>query len=85
MVIWLKTHEKHGEDDLIPQKQRTDISNAVHCYFYYIFIDFIINLLIFIKNMIYFSKLIDFCVNRQESPKVVDIYFVGTKKQYLEI
>mgnify|MGYP006906682129 CR=1 FL=1 len=34
----------------------------------------------FIKNMIYFNKLIDICINRQESHKVVDNYFVGTKK-----
>lgn len=32
----------------------------------------------FINNMIYFNKLIDICINRQESPKVVDNYFVGT-------
>ena len=34
----------------------------------------------FIKIMIYFSKLIDICINRQESQKVVDNYFVGTMK-----
>lgn len=28
--------------------------------------------------MIYFNKLIDICINRQESPKVVNIYGVGT-------
>ena len=28
--------------------------------------------------MIYFNKLIDICINRQESQKVVDNYFVGT-------
>jgi len=28
--------------------------------------------------MIYFNKLIDICINRQESKKVVDNYFVGT-------
>ena len=39
------------------------------------------NLLQFIKNMIYFNKLIDICINRQESQKVVDNYFVGTKNR----
>ena len=29
--------------------------------------------------MIYFNKLIDVCINRQESQKVVANYFVGTK------
>ena len=29
--------------------------------------------------MIYFNKLIDICINRQESQKVVNNYFVGTK------
>ena len=28
--------------------------------------------------MIYFNKLIDICINRYESQKVVDNYFVGT-------
>ena len=28
--------------------------------------------------MIYFNKLIDVCINRYESQKVVDNYFVGT-------
>ena len=28
--------------------------------------------------MIYFNKLIDICINRQESQKVVNNYFVGT-------
>ena len=32
----------------------------------------------FIKNMIYYRKLIDICINRYESQKVVDNYFVGT-------
>lgn len=32
--------------------------------------------------MIYFNKLIDICINRQESQKVVDNNFVGTN--YLE-
>ena len=35
-------------------------------------------LLQFIEIVIYFSKLIDFCINRQENPKVVNNYFVGT-------
>ena len=39
----------------------------------------LINLLYFIKNMIYFSKLIDICINCQESQKVVDNYFVATR------
>ena len=30
--------------------------------------------------MIYFNKLIDICINRYESQKVVDNYFVGTNK-----
>ena len=33
----------------------------------------------FIKNVIYFNKLIDICINCQESQKVVDNHFVGTK------
>ena len=32
----------------------------------------------FIKNMIYFNKLIDICINRYESQKVVDNYANGT-------
>ena len=32
--------------------------------------------------MIYFNKLIDICINRQESQKVVDNNFIGTN--YLE-
>ena len=39
-------------------------------------------LLQFIKKMIYFNKLIDICINRYESQKVVDNYFVGTKVDY---
>ena len=35
--------------------------------------------------MIYFSKLIDICINRQESQKIVDNYFVGTIYQSLEV
>ena len=35
----------------------------------------------FIKIMIYFNKLIGICINRQESQKVVDNYFVGTIKK----
>ena len=31
--------------------------------------------------MIYFNKLIGICINRQESQKVVDNYFVGTIKK----
>ena len=34
--------------------------------------------------MIYFSKLIVICINRQESQKVVDNYFVGTRKKNSE-
>ena len=34
------------------------------------------------KNMIYFNKLIGICINRQESQKVVDNYFVGTKASF---
>ena len=30
--------------------------------------------------MIYFNKLIDICINCQESQKVVNNYFVGTKQ-----
>lgn len=37
-------------------------------------------LLQFIEIVIYFSKLIDFCINRQENPKVVNNYFVGTTR-----
>ena len=29
--------------------------------------------------MIYFNKLIDICINRYESQKVVDNYFIGIK------
>lgn len=36
-------------------------------------------LLQFIENMIYFRKLIDICIDRQENQKVIDNYFVGTK------
>ena len=43
-----------------------------------IFYKFVIILLQFIKFMRYFSKLIDICINRYESQKVVDNYFVGT-------
>ena len=39
---------------------------------------FLVFVLYFIKNMIYFNKLIDICINRYESQKVVDNYFVGT-------
>ena len=43
---------------------------------------FIIRLLQFIKNMIYFNKLIDICINREESQKkVVDNYANGTITQ----
>ena len=49
-----------------------------------IFKIFLINLLIFIENMIYFNKLIDFYINRQESQKVVDNYFVGTKTSFFQ-
>ena len=34
----------------------------------------------FVKIMIYCNKLIDFYINRQESQKVVDNYFDGTKR-----
>ena len=37
-------------------------------------------LLQFIELVIYFSKLIDICINCYESQKVVNNYFVGTKK-----
>ena len=30
--------------------------------------------------MIYFNKLIDICINRQENQRVVNNYFVGTKR-----
>ena len=36
------------------------------------------------KNMIYFNKLIDICINRYESQKVVDNYFVGTNRRMLK-
>ena len=36
------------------------------------------NLLQFIKNMIYFNKLIDICINRQESQEVVNNYDNGS-------
>ena len=39
---------------------------------------FLVFALYFIKNMIYFNKLIDIYINRQESQKVVDNYFDGT-------
>ena len=41
--------------------------------------NFLTNLLQFIKNMIYFNKLIDIWINRQENQKVVNNYFVGTR------
>ena len=44
---------------------------------FYIFFKLV---LYFIKNMIYFNKLIDICINRYESQKVVNNYFVGTIK-----
>ena len=34
--------------------------------------------------MIYLKKLIDICINRYESQKVVDNYFVGTKTYSFE-
>ena len=43
-----------------------------------IFYKFVIILLQFIKFMIYFSKLIDICINCQESQKVVNNYVNGT-------
>ena len=33
--------------------------------------------------MIYFNKLIDICINRYESQKVVDNYFVGTNDVFV--
>ena len=33
--------------------------------------------------MIYFNKLIDICINRYESQKVVDNYFVGTNNVFV--
>ena len=39
---------------------------------------FLFFVLYFIKNMIYFNKLIDIYINRQENQKVVDNYFDGT-------
>ena len=38
-------------------------------------------LLQFIPNIIYFNKLIDIYINRQESQKVVDNYFNGTNNK----
>ena len=35
--------------------------------------------------MIYFNKLIDICINRYESQKVVDSYFVGTNDVSVEL
>jgi len=35
--------------------------------------------------MIYFNKLIDICINRQESQKVVDNYANGTNKEAYEL
>ena len=35
--------------------------------------------------MIYFNKLIDICINRQESQKVVDNYFARTKNESYEV
>jgi len=40
---------------------------------------FLVFVLYFIKNMIYFNKLIDIYINRQENQKVVNNYFVGTR------
>ena len=53
--------------------------------FLYININFYNFLLQFIKNMLYFNKLIDICINRQESQKVVDNYFVGTNDLSYEV
>ena len=53
--------------------------------FLYININFYNFLLQFIKNMLYFNKLIDICINRQESHKVVDNYFVGTNDLSYEV
>ena len=54
-------------------------------YGIFLYINFYNFLLQFIKNMLYFNKLIDICINRQESQKVVDNYFVGTNDLSYEV
>ena len=75
-AIWQKMHARPGESD-IAQLQREVLTGQLVAFLKFK-TDFLIIVLNFIKNMIFFSKLIDICINRYESQKVVDNYFVGT-------
>ena len=78
IIIWLAaaviSSFQLGQNIWTTKKRKYFLFLARGFFFY----KFVMILLQFIKIMIYFSKLIVICINRQESPKVVNNYFVGT-------
>ena len=64
-AIWQKMHTRPGESD-IAQLQREVLTGQLVAFLKFK-TDFLIIVLNFIKNMIFFSKLIDICINRYES------------------
>ena len=81
LKVWNGQRKGWSKDKFALHQKRCCFVRHLFWYktFFWLLVKFLPFVLYFIENMIYFNKFIDICINRQESPKVVNNYFVGTK------